>query len=121
MPFRRFLKYGLLLVLPAYFLVLRNSMLNRHTHVLPNGLVITHAHPFNLPKGDKPINEHTHTQTEIFYFQYFSFDYFEINGQVFNPKTLGYRVFHFVPKPENQFTSCLALTTFLRAPPVPVL
>ena len=56
------------LFLPAYFLVLKNSIRNRHSHVLPNGLVIIHAHPVNN-NSDIPLNQHKHTKTEIFFFQ----------------------------------------------------
>lgn len=65
---KNIMRYLVFVMLPAYFIVLQNSITNRHTHMLPNGLVVSHAHPFL--GGDKsPKKEHKHSQTQIFFFQ----------------------------------------------------
>jgi hypothetical protein len=65
---RQILRYSILLLLPMYFIVLGNSISNRHTHILPNGFLVSHAHPFE--KGDTPgKNNHDHTQTQYFFYQ----------------------------------------------------
>lgn len=61
---RRNSKVLFILVLPAYLYIIQNSILNKHTHVYSNGLVITHSHYLNLD-GDEPANNHGHSQTEI--------------------------------------------------------
>ncbi|TKG93454.1 hypothetical protein EYV94_17045 [Puteibacter caeruleilacunae] len=61
----------LLVMLPAYFLVLHNSVSNRHCHVMPNGVIITHAHP--MSQSDTPAHPtHKHSKAELFYFGTFS-------------------------------------------------
>lgn len=50
--------------MPAYLYIIQNSILNKHTHVYSNGLVVTHSHNFDLD-GDEPANNHDHSQTEI--------------------------------------------------------
>lgn len=51
-------------MLPVYFYIVQNSILNKHTHVYSNGLVVTHSHTLDLD-GDEPANNHEHSQTEI--------------------------------------------------------
>jgi len=68
---KQILRYPVLLLLPVYLIALGNSISNRHIHILPNGLIISHAHPFE--KGDTPgKNKHNHTQTQYFFYQTFS-------------------------------------------------
>jgi len=106
------------LLLPAYFLVLKNSIRNRHTHILPNGLVIVHAHPIEDKESDKPLNHHKHTKTEIFFFQLLSVDYHDISNlsgfSAFNNLLVRViRPFYQQPWIENYLT-----TRTPRAPPV---
>lgn len=61
---RRNIKVLFILVLPAYLYIIQNSILNKHTHVYSNGLVVTHSHNLDLD-GDEPANNHQHSQTEI--------------------------------------------------------
>jgi hypothetical protein len=43
-----------------------NSLVNRHSHRLPSGIIIEHAHPFS--SNQTPIQQHSHTDKEYFYF-----------------------------------------------------
>jgi len=60
---RRNIKFVFILVLPVYFYIVENSILNRHTHVYSKGLIITHSHPLNTDTDD-PV-DHDHTTSEI--------------------------------------------------------
>lgn len=56
----------------AFFLVFAvagNTITNAlylHSHRLPDGSVITHAHPFNKTQDKSPYKHHRHTQVELF-------------------------------------------------------
>ena len=68
---RRYMKFGFVLLLPAYFTILVNSVVNKHTHILPNGFVLTHAHPYDSSDAGFP-KKHHHSEKEFFFFQSFS-------------------------------------------------
>ncbi len=69
------IKIFIVLFLAAYFYIGYTSIINRHTHFYPNGIVVTHSHPVNKSsKEGKPINDHDHSSTEICFFQCTSFD-----------------------------------------------
>ncbi len=62
----------LLLLLPALMWLFFNTTFNRHVHVLSDGYVITHAHPFvkNQAAADTP-PAHRHTKKELLLFGLF--------------------------------------------------
>ena len=43
-----------------------NNALFIHRHILPNGDVITHAHPYKKSGDTAPFKTHTHTTAEFF-------------------------------------------------------
>lgn len=47
------------LLLGLFALVQLNSVVFRHAHRLPDGSLITHAHPFRKGPGGKPLHGHT--------------------------------------------------------------
>lgn len=47
-----------------FTLMLFNGIVFRHAHRLPNGRIITHAHPF-WPDGKGPLQTNTHTSNEL--------------------------------------------------------
>lgn len=68
---RRYIKFGFVLLLPAYFAMLASSVLNRHTHMLPNGIMVTHSHPFaKNTNGEKKTN-HQHSGKDFVFLQSF--------------------------------------------------
>ncbi len=73
---RENIKIFYLLLLPVYFYIAQNSLLNRHTHFYANGIVVTHSHPLDHEQG-KPINQHHHSSTEICFFHSLQIDYFK--------------------------------------------
>ena len=52
-----------MILLPAVLLLLANSVLNRHNHII-HGYLYSHAHPFQNTSGTDPI-KHTHTDIEL--------------------------------------------------------
>jgi hypothetical protein len=48
----------LFILLPAMVWLFANTIVNRHIHVLSDGYIVSHAHPFNTP--------HQHTKKELF-------------------------------------------------------
>jgi hypothetical protein len=75
---RRFI---FILVLPVYFFIVQNSLLNKHTHFYANGMVVTHSHPLNH-EDENHGEKHSHSKTEICFFQNLKIDYFTINPKI---------------------------------------
>ncbi|MBL7970233.1 MAG: hypothetical protein JNL03_01825 [Prolixibacteraceae bacterium] len=73
---RKHIQFLAILLIPVYLLVLGSSIKNRHTHVLPNGIIITHSHPFTDAGTGLPL-KHSHTKNQILFYQLFTFDFFE--------------------------------------------
>lgn len=55
---------GLMIVVMGLFMV--NGALFVHIHILPDGSLISHAHPFSKNKSDPGQNNHQHSSREIF-------------------------------------------------------
>lgn len=51
-----------MLLLPATIALFFNNQTNKHVHILPNGQIITHSHPFSKDSQD---GKHTHTAKEF--------------------------------------------------------
>jgi len=51
------------ILLPAVLILLANSILNRHNHII-HGYLYSHAHPFQKEAGSEPV-KHTHTDIEL--------------------------------------------------------
>lgn len=72
---RKNIRIFILLFLSVYFYLGYTSIINRHTHFFPNGIIITHSHPFDKGKdSNKSANQHNHSSTEIHLFQNLPFD-----------------------------------------------
>lgn len=58
-------KIILLITLPVVLLLFFNQIAFRHYHILDNGLVIEHSHPYkNNPIKGSPFQKHNHTDFE---------------------------------------------------------
>lgn len=56
----------MLLVIPGLMWLNYNQAAHWHLHVLKNGLVVEHAHPFkNIPVSSSEGNKHHHTEREF--------------------------------------------------------
>ena len=46
-----------------------NKSVNIHSHLLADGNVVTHAHPYNKTNDSKPIKSHHHTKSELLFLE----------------------------------------------------
>lgn len=70
---RFFSKFFLLVSLPVIMMLFYNQSVNWHYHLLKDGSVIKHAHPYsNEAQGTAPFQKHQHTDTEFIFFAQFS-------------------------------------------------
>ncbi len=89
-------KTALLLVGGIFLLSYVNKAVFTHSHVLPDGRVIVHAHPYFKHKEEKnhknfPIHSHHHTPNQYYllslhHIYYSSFHFFHISAQRFSQK-----------------------------------
>ena len=115
---RRYIKFGFVLLLPAYFIMLASSVLNRHTHVLPNGIMVTHSHPFaKNADGEKQTN-HQHSGKDYVFLQSFCVGFYLVNDNtlVFNKPEYSREVSVSLPKLNLQ--KIFIPDNSKRAPPV---
>jgi hypothetical protein len=55
----------------SFLIVLQiiNKSVYTHTHIMANGQVISHAHPYNKTTDSKPFKSHHHTRTEFVFYK----------------------------------------------------
>ena len=57
-----------LLLMPAVVWLFVNATVNRHSHLLAGGYIISHAHPFpKVPLDSGPDKSHQHSEKELFF------------------------------------------------------
>jgi hypothetical protein len=61
---------AVLTLLVSVMWLFTNSLVNRHSHRLPSGIIVEHAHPFS--SNQTPVQQHSHTDKEYFYFDQIS-------------------------------------------------
>lgn len=80
-----------ILVISAGLLIL-NNVVFLHTHKLPDGSIIVHAHPYSKSQDSEPFKKHNHSSKELFHISHiqllfiaaiFSFLYLEFIQQKF--------------------------------------
>ncbi len=60
------LKHLSLLFLPALIWLFTNATINSHTHILHNGIKVSHAHPYDKNKSEPyQYPGHNHTKDEL--------------------------------------------------------
>jgi len=57
----------------AFAILIMNNALFIHSHKLPDGSIISHAHPFNKIKDQIPFKKHTHSSAEYIFIQHLEF------------------------------------------------
>lgn len=63
---RRLGKYLLLASLPAIMLLVYNNTANWHYHILKDGTITKHAHPYTKDaQHNSPFQKHQHTEIEL--------------------------------------------------------
>lgn len=56
----------LLALIPLIMLLFHNQLSNWHYHMLGNGMLVKHAHPYNKAENPgSPLSNHTHTDFEF--------------------------------------------------------
>ncbi|MDP4184259.1 MAG: hypothetical protein Q8862_03740 [Bacteroidota bacterium] len=71
-------KYLAIILLPAVCWLFTNALVFQHSHILANGEIITHAHPYTPDKNNHtPFQSHKHSAKAFF-----------ILGQLSSPSTL---------------------------------
>ncbi len=50
--------------MPAVLWLISNNFINRHYHILSNGVVISHSHPYSSSCEPGPIQGHEHSDFE---------------------------------------------------------
>ncbi len=66
---RRTALFLTLLLLPAFVFLMHNQVANWHYHLLPSGIPVKHAHPFDKSElPPKPFASHGHTDLELLLF-----------------------------------------------------
>ena len=68
--YRALSKIIILVVSPAILLLFFNSSWNTHKHILANGQIIEHAHPFKAKNSSTPYQNHQHTSYEQFFISF---------------------------------------------------
>jgi hypothetical protein len=110
------IKYIAVVLAASMVLVIANRIVFTHSHILDNGKVISHAHPYNKTNDSEPFKSHHHTQAELFFFPhieiYFSFVFLSLN--LFYPLP---RENHFVYS-EKKATLDVITSQKCRAPPL---
>lgn len=57
------------LMIVLFALQVANRAVYVHNHILANGQIISHAHPYNKTDDPGPFKHHQHTQSEIIYLE----------------------------------------------------
>lgn len=62
---RNISKIIFLLISPVVFLLFFNTAYNMHQHILPNGQIIEHAHPYHSDSSSTPFQHHHHSHNQF--------------------------------------------------------
>jgi hypothetical protein len=55
---------SIILSIAVAFQIFNNSVY-QHSHILPDGTIVIHAHPYNKTADNSPLKKHNHTISEI--------------------------------------------------------
>ncbi len=59
------------LIIGLMGLMIINKVIFLHSHVMKDGTVVTHAHPYKSASDSKPLNSHQHTKAAFCFFDHF--------------------------------------------------
>lgn len=62
-----------LLIAGAFIFQIVTKTVYPHIHKLPDGTLVTHAHPYNKSSDSKPIKSHSHASSELILLQNLDF------------------------------------------------
>ena len=69
---RKIAKISNLLMIPVIMLLFFNASNNKHSHILADGQIINHAHPFKSDNSTTPFQNHKHTSFELIFLSFLS-------------------------------------------------
>jgi len=72
MSFRKVSRIIILFIIPAVLLLFFNASDNKHKHLLANGQIIEHAHPFKSDNSSTPFQNHKHTPFDLVFLSFLS-------------------------------------------------
>jgi hypothetical protein len=106
-------KFLLLALLPAMLWLFLNTTLNRHIHVLADGYIITHSHPYKKSHDStSPLDNHKHNKRELLLFGLYSVIVFAVMTLLFleprfqeQPAVRRVRMTHAIPVRELYFVN----------------
>ena len=59
------IKAVIYLMIAFVIMLMVNKSLFIHTHIMPDGTVVVHAHPYNKTSDSAPIKSHNHSKLEL--------------------------------------------------------
>lgn len=112
------LKAMAILAIALTFMLLANHAVYMHIHVLDNGFVITHAHPFDKTSDNELPKKHKHSPEEILFFSALSLLFIGLM-LIIGWKLQELKSYRFSYR---DFACCIALANhnYGRAPPFPL-
>jgi uncharacterized membrane protein YwaF len=119
-PFKnRIVKTIAVVLVASMVLVIADKIVFTHSHILADGRVISHSHPYDKTNDSEPFKSHHHTQAELFFFQhieiFFPFVFFSLK-LIYRPA----RENHFIYS-ERKATLVAINAQKCRAPPLLVI
>jgi hypothetical protein len=114
---RKNIRLLFVLFLPVYFLIVHQSLRTKHAHFFPNGVIIVHAHPVSHQEG-MPLNEHSHSKTEICFYHLVNIDYHILTAEIVIDETHPAVTGHVVISNERDRLSPFIHLHNTRGPPV---
>ncbi len=66
--FKKNSKFFIAAIIPLVLMLFINSSVNKHQHILANGQIIVHAHPYQLLHSETSGQNHKHSNEELAFF-----------------------------------------------------
>lgn len=72
---KRFFSIVAIILIGIVALQLANKSVYLHSHILPDGRLVAHSHPYDKSADDQPFKSHHHKQTEFVILELFNLLY----------------------------------------------
>ena len=72
---KRFFSIVAIILIGIIALQLANKSVYLHSHILPDGRLVAHSHPYDKSADDQPFKSHHHKQTEFVILELFNLLY----------------------------------------------
>jgi hypothetical protein len=92
---KQFISIVAILLMGIVALQLVNKSVYLHSHVLPDGRLVAHSHPYDKAADDQPFKSHHHKQTEFVLLELLNLLYrFSLSGLVLVGFIAGFTYIH---------------------------